>query len=324
MIPRYSCLLAAALLVMLVLPSGVEAQDLTPPGIGPGLFAQIGLDAYALSMGGAMVAAPGGPALPYYNPAALAGANRLSIGGMYSSPYGRDFGVSYQYISILGPLGEQTDSSSALGVGLTYMSSQICDIPIWDEEGFKGTATSQATAYTASFGIPLLRDLKVGAALRYYSARLLEGAGEGFGFDIAILGSASLGSHDLHFGITSLDTGNSIINWTSLSGTTRNVIPWTTRIGLAVVSRGRDIRVAADWDVQPMRGLADSALHAGVEYRLVRFLALRGGIQKSLDAPIQFAAGIGLQIGDTLSLSYAYQPARAFKDTHLLVLSVSF
>ena len=293
-----------------------------PPGIGPGLFAQTGLDARATALGGSMVAAAEGPAAPYYNPSTLANADHLSVGGMHSSPYGPDFGVTYQYVSVQGPLGSQTASSRGIGIGLTWMSSGVSDIPLWDDQGLIGTASSQASVYMASIGVPILPTLSVGLSIRYYSATLLEGRGTGFGLDVAACGAFDLGTARLTVALNSQDTAGSVVKWTSLSGETRNIIPWVNKLGVALLLDQPSIVLTTDLDWSPGRPVTETVIHAGVEYEPLPFLQLRAGLRKPVDSEVRLTAGFGMALGDLLSLSYAFSTGPAFADTHLIVIGI--
>lgn len=293
----------------------------TPDGIGAGLFTQLGLDARTASLGGASVASPDGPSGAYSNPASLGSTTDLILGGMHCTPYGRDFGVSYQYISILGPLGVQ--SASLPGVGLTWMNSKIDDIPLWDNEGLIGVTSSLANVYmvSAGFSLPIPSDLSIGVSVRYYTAKLLEGKGEGMGLDIGFLATVPTSLGDLTLGLNSMDTGNTIIGWDSLSGDTRNITPWTIKTGVAYLMPTMNLLITADCDIEITRPLEESGFHAGIEYHPVPLFMLRAGIEKGFGSSPRLSAGFGINIRNALVLDYAYLPGVAFSDTHLFTAS---
>jgi hypothetical protein len=297
-----------------------------PPGIGAGLFSQRGLDAYAMSLGEALVAVARGSATSYYNPAGLSSVEGLQVGGLYCAPYGREFGVSHQYFSVSGPLGVQTASRNGIGVGITWIGSTIGDIALWDDQGYAGVTEASSSIWMASFGtaIPALDDLCVGASVKYHTARLLEGRGAGVGFDLSLLKSFDLGDGTrIAVGLNSMDVGQTHIRWESVSGTTDNVIPWTHKFGLAVEALDRRLLLACGVDLEAGGSLSELALHFGAEIRVVDALALRAGWTGKPGAGGSFAAGAAVRV-DRLTLDYAYVPGKVFGDTHIFSAAITF
>jgi len=300
-----------------------DATETTPPGIGAGLFAQRGLDARATALGGASAAAPQGPATGYYNPAGLMSLDGLSIGGLYCQPYGEAFGSTYQYASVLGPLGVQTSSSTPWGAAVTWMESRIGEIQLWDEQGSAGVTEATGSVYLASVGfrVPGVDVLRFGASVKHYGARLLEGRGRGFGFDLAGIGTGYLGDLRLDVGLNLMDVGSTTVRWTSLSGETDNVIPMTVKVGLAARPMA-EVLVLSDLDWMIGRHARDQEVHFGLEFRPVRFLALRGGWAGTLERGGTFTLGVGVRVVGRLTLDYAYVPATVFGASHLLSATV--
>lgn len=300
-------------------------MEATPPGVGVGLFAQRGLDARAMALGGASVAAPEGPAVGYYNPAGLVDVNVRKIGGLYSQPYGEDFGLTYQYVSILTPVGVQTDSAMSWGVAGTWMNLRIGGIQLWDEEGPSGIAEGTGSVYLASVGfrVPSLDALQFGASLKYYAARLLEGRGNGFGLDVGGIGTMHFENVRLDIGLNLMDAGNTTVRWTSLSGETDNIIPTTAKIGMAVTVL-EDLLLLCDVDWIFGRLAHEQELHLGLEVQPVRFLALRAGWNGNFEQGGTFTVGAGIKILELLTIDYAYLPPTIFGGSHLLSATIAF
>ena len=297
-----------------------------PPGIGAGLFAQRGLDAYAMSLGEALVAVARGSATSYYNSAGLSSVEDLQVGGLYCAPYGREFGVSHQYFSMSGPLGVQTASRNGIGVGITWIGSTIGDIALWDDQGSAGVAEASSSIWMASVGtaIPALGDLCVGASLKYHTARLLEGRAVGVGFDLSLLKSFEFSDGTrIAVGLNSMDVGQTHIRWESVSGTTDNVIPWTHKFGVAVEALDQRLLLACGVDLEAGGSLSELALHFGVEIRVVDALALRAGWTGKPGSGGNFAAGVGVHV-DHLAIDYAYVPGKVFGDTHIFSATITF
>jgi len=295
------------------------------PGIGVGLFAQRGLDARAMALGGASVAAPEGPAVGYYNPAGLVALTKRAVAGLYSQPYGEEFGVTYQHVSILGPLRVQTDSITSSGVAVTWMNLRIEGIQLWDEQGPSGVAEGTGSVYLASFGfrVPYFDELRLGASLKYYAARLLDGRGNGFGADVGGIGTLSFDDVRLDLGLNLMDVGNTTVQWTSLSGETDNIIPSVAKIGVAVTML-ENLLILCDVDWMFGRLAHEQELHLGLEVQPVQFLALRAGWNGSFERGGAFAVGARIKVGGLLTIDYAYMLPTVFGGSHLLSAAISF
>jgi hypothetical protein len=298
----------------------------SPSGIGEGLFAQHGLDARAAALGGAMVAVARGSAMGYYNPAGLSSLDSLQVAGLYCTPYGQGFDMVYQYASLLGPLGAQTESRKGIGVEITWAYSTIGDIQLWDEEGYAGTAEASGSVWMGSLGacLPSLDRLCIGGSVKYYAARLLEGRGTGMGFDIGLLKSFELDDDTrITVGVNCMDIAGSHIRWESVSGSTDNIMAWTNRAGFAVEAFDRRVLVTCDVELEVSRSLSDLDLHLGAEVRVAHGLAFRAGWAGSSRSGGNPAAGIGLVV-KRFAIDYAYVPGRVFGDTHILSAAVVF
>ena len=295
----------------------------TPTGFGEGLFGQLGLDARATSLGGVGIAHSGGPARGLLNPASLADLTELEVGAMYSRPYGDLFDVGYQYLSILGPLG--SESADGIGIGLMWANSVIDEIPLWDHEGFAGTTSSRANVYVASVGVPIDVgfEMDAGASVRYYAASLLEGRGSGFGFDLSATALFETEAGVLEVSLASKDTTNSVVSWKSLSGETKNVIPWTASVGASFSFESFGLVLCSQLDVQLDRIADEYVAHLGAEYSLGGMLMLRAGMEVGAATPFRWSVGAGVRVAGALSFEYAYLPGDVFGDTHLLSGSFS-
>ncbi|MCK4393293.1 hypothetical protein KAX17_10355 [Candidatus Bipolaricaulota bacterium] len=316
--------LVIALFVVVLVAAQGWAQ--TPPGMGIGLYMRRGIDARASGMGGAYVAIAEGSSAAYYNPASLAALTRLNIGGMYSEPYGEEFGITFQYVSALGPLGTQTPSITGLGVGVTWIGLTISDIPIWEEEGPGGTFTAASSLYLASAAIPLpvFSNWAVGASAKYYHARMLEGRAEGLGFDLGVLGAFEIAEVPLKFGLNAMDVGRTNVRWHTMTGETDNYVPWVNKIGFSASLLDGIALLVCDFDWAVGRPLREQKLHLGVELQAIEAIFLRVGWSGELEGDGTFSAGVGIRAFDTLSIDYAYLPARVFGVTHLISAQFSF
>jgi len=298
----------------------------TPPGFGAGLFAHGGIDARAAAMGEAFAAVAAGGAATYYNPAGLAGVSGLELGGMYSEPYGEAAGVTFQYVSIVGPLGVQTDSAvHGLGVGLAWGGTTISDIPIWEDWNQGGVFSAVGSTYSASAAIPVpgVSDWAIGVTVKYYFASILEGRGEGFGFDLGVLGSFSIADVPIHIGWNSVDVAGTTVHWHGTAGEPENFMPWVNRFGAAAEFLDSKVLIACDFDWAVGRPEREQNLHAGVELDIIDVFALRAGWQTDLEWNGNATVGIGVHLLGKLAIDYAYLPAKVMGATHILSIQLS-
>jgi hypothetical protein len=311
----------------------------TPAGFGAAAYARRGIDARPAAMGGAFVAIAEGGARAYYNPAGLAGAGRLAVGGMYSQPFGEGFGIAFQYLSVGGSLGVQspptsryeasapTPPPSGIGVGITWIGLTISDIPIWEEESAGGTFTAESYLYLASAGIPIpaIGGWSAGASVKYYHEQILEGRGEGLGLDVGVLGAFQVAGVPVAIGINAMDIANTGIRWQGTTGEPVNYVPWVNKLGIAVQLFDKRALVACDFDWAGGRPLREQTLHCGLEVTPVGGLSLRVGWSTDLEWQGKVTAGVGVYLLDQLAVDYAYVGTKVFTNaTHLLSARFSF
>lgn len=297
----------------------------TPPGVGIGPYMRRGVDARASAMGGAFVAMAEGGSAGYYNPAGLTGITDLCLGGMYSEPYGHDFGVSFQYVSALGPLTTQTDSVVRdIGVGVTWLNVKIDGIPIWSEYGSEGTFAATSSLYIVSAGIPFPGNDKVsvGGSLKYYHASILEGRSDGLGFDLSMLLDLCLADIPFTIGINAVDIGGTSVYWTDTSGEPVNYVPWINRIGVVARLIDGKALLAADFDWAVGRPKEEQKFHTGIEIKPIDAISLRAGWSTNLTEEGRPSVGIGVRLLDRLTVDYAYLPGAIFGATHLVSLNL--
>jgi len=299
----------------------------TPPGIGIGSYKREGIDARAAGMGEAFVAIAEGGATSYFNPAGLAGIYDLNLGGMYSEPYGEGFGVSLQYVSVLGPLGTQTDSVVAgLGVGLMWIGLKVADIPIWGEGGGEGSFSADSSLYLVSLGgpVPGFDSWSAGVSFKYYHSSILEGKANGFGLDVGFLARFSIVGARLTIGVNAMDLGGTTVRWSGTEGGADARIPWVNRVGVAAALFDSRVIIAGGVDWAVGRPLEEQRLRFGGEVRPIRELALRAGWSGGFDGKGGLSFGVGIYLLDSFSIDYAYLPAKAFGATNILSLEVAF
>ncbi|MGB2983435.1 MAG: hypothetical protein WBC63_06175 [Candidatus Bipolaricaulia bacterium] len=315
-----------SLLVIGVVSIGALSQEV-PAGFGAGSFARIGVDARPLAMGGTGVAIATGHPIPYYNPARLVGAAPFTTGGMYSEPYGQDLGVSFQSLSAIGGFGVQTDSSAGIGAAITWIQMKIDDIPVWDEDdpGQVTLFTATSSLYLASGAVWALPDVAVGVTAKVYRERILEGRGNGIGFDVGLLASFDLEGIPVTAGVNAMDVGSTNVRWHGTIGEPDNFVPWVNKIGVSVSLFDEMVLVAGDFDWAVGRPGREQKIHVGVEANPIGPLYVRAGWSGDLEgSDSKLSAGLGVEFFDSFRLDYAYVPPRTIFGTgHFLSIHLS-
>jgi len=317
----FLCLLAVSAVSLCI-----AAQDV-PAGFGAASYARIGIDARPLAMGGTGVAIRTGSPIPYYNPARLVVAESVDVGGMYSEPYGSDLGVSFQSLGILGRFELQTESPTVLGLGLTWIQMKVDDIPVWDEEipGEVSFFSATSSLYLVSAAMDVYSGVALGATVKVYRERILEGRGRGTGVDVGVLASVTIEEVPVTLGMNLMDLGGTNVRWTGTAGEPDNFVPWVNKIGASASWLDGLALTAVDFDWAVGRPAREQKLHVGVEVRPVGPLFLRAGWSGDLEgSDSKFSAGLGIELLDWFRLDYAYVPARnLFGTGHFLSLRVA-
>lgn len=315
-------------MVAVLVMGGLVCAGQVPPGVGAAAFARWGIDARPVGMGGAFVAVAEGSPTTYYNPAGLGRQTSLEVGAMYTAPYGIDFGVSLQYVNVIGSFAVQTASRIAPpGWGATWVGLTIDDITLYDDEGLPTVVSSYSSLFLGSAGIALpgADRVWVGVSLKAYTDSLLEGRSLGIGADLAVLAEFVVGGGVVRIGANAMDVGRTRVHWSGTTGEPDNYVPWVNKMGFAVELNHGAVLVAGDFDWAMSRGLEEQILHVGAEVRPVEWLALRGGWHGDLaGAKSIFSAGIGFDLLDGLAIDYAFVPGSIFGSGHVLSLSYRF
>jgi len=305
---------------------GVGAGAEVPSGIGSVAFARLGVDARVLGMGGAFVGVAAGSPIALYNPAALALAEKVDVSTMYATPYGFTLGITYQNVSAVLPIQVQTESVPGIGAAVTWMSLQIADIIVWDEDDPGATTSFTATdaIYMASAGIEIFEGLCVGAAGKLYRERILDGRAEGLGVDVGVLGTFFVEDVPVSVGLNSMDIGQTLVKWSGTAGNPDNYVPWINKIGASTWIEDIGLLVAADLDWAVGRPASEQVFHTGVEWAPVKPVALRTGWKTFLDGRSTISLGIGIRLFGSVALDYAYVMGGDIDAAHFASMHVGF
>jgi len=291
-------------------------------GVNAGSFVRDGIGARAFGMGGAFVSIADGVSTVLWNPAGLAQLDGINVGGMYTDKFGQ--GIYFQSVGA-------TARISDFGAGLTMARSSIEDIPFYGGDQ-DGVFSETQTLFVGSVGYDLdgvlalqtgpVSAFLVGGNVKYYSHSLLEGQGQGVGFDLSLLMKMSFDWGKLNVGFTSLDIGGTALRWTGTDHNPVNNVPWINKIGASVGLLDSTLWLAAAADIAiGEAGL--NRLHVGAEYWAVEQLGVRTGLILSSDGSKQFSAGASVN-WHGLSIDYAFVPHQALGSSHILSAEFHF
>jgi len=288
-------------LALLMVISAIALAD----GVGAFSAFKSGIGARALAMGGAFVAVADDATAMLWNPAGLAQLNDTRIGGMSTDLFG--MGATHQFVGAVTTFAN-------FGIGLGWERASVAGQEV-DEDGIAGdmfTWNEQAILGTLATNI---MDIGLaGANVKYYMADSgLGDTADGFGFDLGLL--VNLGDM-FAVGVTATDLGGTTVNW--VDGAT-DVVSGLYKAGMAMKLVDGMLVLAADMDFDGT-DLGDA--HVGMEFNIIKELALRGGVVLTNSfQDYYFAVGAGINVAG-LYVDAAYMLEEAIGNT--LVLSAEF
>lgn len=300
-----------------------------PPGFDAGSFTRLGFGGRALGMGGAYVAVAEGTIAGYWNPAGLARLAQLQVEGLYTDWLGA--GIFLQYLTVGGapPIGENRWAlrigGRALTFGLTWASVRVADIP-WDEDGVQSTFDAWSHLWLASVAVPVSEDhgLDLGASVKVYHDRILEGSSFGMGVDVGLLWRTAVREIPVSLGVCAVDLGGSQIQWFGTTGEPVNHVPWLMRGGASATFPIWEAvllcTASYEWGVDRPRF---ERARVGIEARLAMVSVRAGWEQPFNEDPGRWTAGAGVSILEWGAVEYAFIPGR-LGDSHLVALRLKW
>ncbi len=302
------------LLALLVLWLGSMPASAMDDGGGRSVFAT-GAGNRALSMGGAFAAVANDASAPIYNPAGLGLISRKELQASQTTLFG--LGFSEQYASFVLPHWRLGAAS------LTWRSFGVDGIEERDDRGFllNDNLKDSETELALGYGHQMLDgNMSLGGSFKIQRHSLAGYSGSGFGLDLgfwtrplALAGRESSFSRGLSLGLA---LRNAIEPEIKLL-TDAVPDPSAIRAGLAWTGDlATDLEVLAAMDLEKTNGM-DSRLHAGLEVRLMKILALRAG---TADGSLTAGAGLDWR---GLGADYQYED-NPLGDIHRFGLSVRF
>ncbi len=288
------------LLLLLSLPQfgAVTFSQQYPPGVDAASQLRFGIGARALGMGSAFTAVAQGPEAVYWNPASLAGS-LLSVGGMYTEPFGggEELGYRVQFVGLAG-------SYEALGYGVGWFNSHVSDIPL---TGDGGSFDYDSSVFFLSLALEEEKEglsISVGGSLKVYREAMLEGRALGFGYDIGVL--VDLGGVRLSY--CSQDVGVTRYRWEGTGQEPVVFVPWIHRFGISAAFLEGMVLASIDLVWEPGE-LVSLSPRFGIEVSPVEWVSVRGGVRLDPFADgyhTVFTLGLGVSPWEKFRLDYAF------------------
>lgn len=295
---------------------------------------KVGKGARPIALGGAYTALAGDTSAIFTNPAGLGIQDKLSItsmntqlmgcvdykliGGSYPTPYGT---VAIGYVDASTPAGNHTYISGGVTVeaGAMYYSNRMIIV------SYGGKMSN-----LIPLDIPVLKNIAIGANVKLFS--------QGFSGDLS--GAPSASGSDIDFGLIykvsdCLSIGGVLQN---LSKSSDGEMSWSTgekeeiaginKIG-AVCNLNKNLRTTVDIDF--MQGNTPMIFHGGIEWDVMDYLALRGGIDQNYESVSEgnagittdLSGGVGINLGE-FRFDYAYHNNQAMPENSTHYFSISY
>ncbi len=281
------CLIALLLILALTASAASAGQSMIP-----GAFADIGLGARSMGMGGANMAGSGRANDIVWNPAGLAGIEKSEIAAMHTE----QFGLVPSYL-----LTGAKNAGEGFGIGAGILSS--------------GDALLRENTFILGAGkeMALFGGLDLGIALKFRHASFggeddgagVSGSALGSGLDIGLRGQF----HSAAIGVV-LEDLLAGVRWdSSVSGNYWENVPPTLTAGVRVDAGA--LELASDLEM-PLGTERAWKAAAGVEWSPHSVLQIRGGVRQRLDAEgsrfLTLGAGLGKSLpgGDRIQVDTAY------------------
>jgi predicted DNA-binding antitoxin AbrB/MazE fold protein len=313
--------LICGLIFLSILASPAAAEITSAPITDPSF---IGVGARPLGMGKAGVALSDDANTIFLNPAGLGSINRLLLTSMYTTLMGD---VNYMVAGGAFPIGD----GSTLGLGV--INSQVSDIPFFEADGTPaGNGGFGSHVGLLSYGYNFgeanstgrlsnsLKNLSLGITGKYFmqtgsggsDAKLATGSGTSI--DVGLLYSPRSG---ISIGLT----GQNLLGSKMAYGSGAEIdIPKLIKIGGK--ANFKKFIVAADMDMFDSYSL----LHAGIEYRPNKMLAVRAGVDQDAvgeETISNMTLGVGFRFED-FQFDYAYHPYSDIEENTTHFFSISF
>ena len=258
----------------------------------PGAFADIGLGARAMGMGGANSAGSGRAIDLLWNPAGLAGLQHAEIGAMHTE----QFDLVPAYLLDVG-----LDGGAGTGFGVALLSSG--DALLRENTLFLGAGRN--LGFAGGFDLGMAMKLRHASFGPQDGTQGVDGSAYGLGLDVGL--RRVFESLTLGVALEELFGG---VRWdSSVSGTYWESVPPTLTAGVSVLAGALLLVSDLEMPLAEERAWKGSA---GVEWTPFSVLQIRGGVKQRLDAEgsrfLTLGAGLGkaLPQGGRIQVDSAY------------------
>ncbi len=298
------CMTAGLFIIILICGAANAASTSIDP-------MSLGIGARSIAMGRTNVTAPGDINAIFVNPANAAYLENWGATSMYTSLLEGEMNYTM--------LGGAT-KYQGIGGGMCYLGGGATGLQTTTRDAnSRVTASGNSFDYSnstiaAAFGKELNDKLAAGGSLKMFSKSFSgQSSGTGFSLDLGLLYKLNSA---LTLGVAAQNVLPTGINW----GTGVNEPVAMNLKGGLNYSLPNNFLVNADLDLMPF------AAHAGVEWKPLPLLALRGGLENvptgNSSSVMNLMAGIGLKING-LGFDYAYfnDGSLAVNSTHFFTLS---
>ncbi len=292
-------LVALTLLITIAVTAFAASTSVDPTKIAVG--------ARSLAMGRVSAADPGNINSLFINPANAAAMENWGATSMYTSLLEGDI----NYILLGGAKAKAVFGGT---LGIAYLGGSSSGLMVTSVDADSRVVPTGTTfdynnsTITFAYGKILNERTSVGGSLKMLSKNFgSQGSGNGYGLDLGVLYKFR---DNMNLGLV-LQNAVSSLKW----GSANEGAPLGIKGGLNFQLRD-NVLLAADADLTPM------ALHAGVEWKPMPLLAIRGGLERvptgNSSAAMNMTFGLGL-IFRGISFDYAY-----FNDGALAANSTSY
>ncbi|MFC1501228.1 PorV/PorQ family protein [Elusimicrobiota bacterium] len=268
-------------------------------------FLKIGMGARAIGQGGAFTALSDDASAIFWNPGGLCQVKQNEA--IFS--HNRWFEDMY-----LGSIGFVFPFSKKHSIGLGGIYLTIPKITGYDMYDYQiGNIEANDTAILGSYCYGITKNLSAGINIKYINQTLADASASALAIDIGQIYRPAGGKLSLGYTVENVGTETKF-------ETEKNSLPTNIKVGAAfkffrdVFTTAVDIGFPNDEDMY---------MNAGVEYWLMKTLALRGGYSSRADVGDGVSMGLGFKI-DALQLDYAMSNYGIFDYTHQISLIIRF
>ena len=277
-------------------------------GVGAFETFKNGIGARALAMGGAFVAVADDATAVCWNPAGLAQVMDTRIAGMSTDLFGMD--STHQYVGAVTTFAN-------IGIGLGWERASVTGDGVDADGNPTGSFSWDESTILGTLATNIMDIGLAGATAKYYMANGYDGTASGFGFDLGLL--VNLGDM-FTIGVAAIDLGGSAITWDDADTDT---ISGMYKAGLAMKLADDMLVLAADIDFD---GTEMGDAHLGLEFNVIKELALRGGVVLTDNfQDYYFSVGGGINVaGLYVDAAYLLQEFEYGETGYTLILSAEF